>query len=89
MRTRLPKMLSLPGMMLAALLFLGTEPHAAHAVPRYVVEMGDPDVGNKPQSGPGQAATPPVFTSTTLAKPRPSLWMIYFRLLINTRMTLR
>lgn len=88
MRTRPPKMLSLPGMVLAALLFLGPEPHAAQAIPRNTVEMGDPDIGNKPQSGPGQAATSPVFTSTTLVKPRPSLWMTYFRLLMSIRVTL-
>jgi hypothetical protein len=89
MRIRLPKMLSLPGTVFAVLLVLGPEPHAAYAVPRTVVEMGDPDVGNKPQSGPGQAATSPAITSTNLAKPRTSLWMTYFRLLISTRMTLR
>jgi hypothetical protein len=89
MRARPSRFFYLPGLVLAALLILTPTPPKALAVPRNVVEMGDPDVGNKPHSGPDQAAVSPVLNSSKLAKPRPSLWLTYIRLLINTWMTLR
>jgi hypothetical protein len=54
MRARLLRIIYVPGLVLSLLLALGSAPQAAFAVPRYVVEMGDPDDSNdKPNSGPG------------------------------------
>jgi hypothetical protein len=54
MRARLFRMFYLPGLVTCLLLALGSAPQEALAVPRHVVEMGDPDDSNdKPNSGPG------------------------------------
>ena len=53
MKARLFKTFYLSGLVLGLLLALGSAPQAALAVPRHVVEMGDPDDSNdKPISGP-------------------------------------
>jgi hypothetical protein len=53
MKARSFRMIYLLGLVLGLMLALGSAPQVALAVPRHVVEMGDPDDSNdKPNSGP-------------------------------------
>jgi hypothetical protein len=88
MNTRPAKSTCLSGLVLASFLILASTP-SAFAIPRNTVEMGDPDIGNKSQPGPGEASVSPQFTSSSVTKDRTSLWLAYLRLLISTRMGLR
>ena len=89
MNARPRKFIQLWGLVLASLLVLAPTTPRALAVPRHVVEMGDPDIGNKPQSGPGESAVSPTLSSASVTKGRTSLWLSYLRLLISVRMVLR
>lgn len=88
MNTRPARSTCLRGIVLASFLILASTPNA-FAIPRHTVEMGDPDIGNKSQPGPGEAAVSPQFTSSSATNDRTSLWLAYLRVLINTRMGLR